>query len=180
VQMTVATNQFKEQSDAIRFAQQSLGDWLTKHAERPNYPYKITVAAGSVKLTGGSAVEAPTIPGARSPGGRTGEVLPAPTPGGKGGPAGRGGTPIIDPMGVAPAPAQLMGGGGQEVGAGPSQNVGGGQADPNQAALASKVKELAPLTPPPSADAGTTVYTFTVTWDAVLVPKAAPAPGGAS
>lgn len=163
VKMTVTTTQ----PNAQRFAMETLGDWLRANGKRTGVPYEIVTVGNPVVrgevLVGGAAADPnnPMTPGGSPRGEITGGAAPV----------GRGGRGMT-----------MSEGGGYRTGV-PGMVTGGGQVgqastpDPSAQASAETVRRLAPL---PSAEPlapGVTQTTFTVTWDAVIVPKAQPEGG---
>jgi type IV pilus assembly protein PilM len=152
--------------DGLGFAINTLQNWLEKNAKRDGVPYQIVVT-GKVRQVGSATEIAQPVPGPATPGAPRGvpEAMPGGEEGGRRGRGALGGTPFPQPS-VA---------GGQPMDLPPPPS---GAADPSRAAQTELLKSLAPLpgaTPPPP---GTRLSTFTVTWDAVLLPKTPATPGG--
>jgi hypothetical protein len=158
--MTVTTGQFANQSDAQRFAISTLQDWLVKNANRPEVPYQIQLEGNAIRRSnfeGAREVQPP------APGANPSRDARGPMPMGPGGRRGAIG-------GFEPPRATLSGGGPSNEGGGAVLAAPGGPTDQNAAAAANAVKALAPLSPPVSTETGATT-TFTVSWDAVLLPR---------
>jgi hypothetical protein len=172
VTMTVTTGQYANQSDAQRFAISTLADWLTKNANRPEVPYQIQLEPNPVKRSGFTEAPKPDPNAALQPGGLN-------APPGRGAIPAAGGRRGAAPAGEDTRPMLMgrpTGGGGDSPGT--PLTAPSGPSDQTTAAAASAVRSLAPLTAPVSTETGATT-TFTVSWDAVLLPKPT-APGGAS
>jgi type IV pilus assembly protein PilM len=163
VTMTVTTTQ----QDALRFGVNTLEKWLRDHAKRDGVPYLISVEVNPVKETGRKTVDATLgAPGADTTGGRVlGEgSFQVGAGGGKGGP---------------PMRTDVIRTGGDEAPRGMSGPGSSTPPDQKTAAAMDALRHMAPLPAPPPPVAGTTTTTLTVSWDALLIPKAG-TPGGAS
>jgi type IV pilus assembly protein PilM len=132
--------------DTDRFVNDSIVSWLKAHADRPGVPY--TIAVNSPPFTQESKVEA------AKPGDASAPPPDAPQPASPLPTGGRGGRP---PMGVAP-PDSI-----------PVPIVGDNPSSPPPSASGGNLDQLAPLPPlPPSPDAGKTIVTYKIRFDAVI------------
>jgi type IV pilus assembly protein PilM len=152
------------QPEAQRFALKSLTEWLGKNAKRPDVPYEIEFDSSPVRMTKSEAASA--APAANLP-----APASAPQTGGRGlAPLARGGRSASD------VPIILGGGGPSPNAPGAPISAPTGPSDAAATAAQQGVRQIAPITPPAPADTPAT-STFTVTWDAVLLPKPAQAGG---
>jgi hypothetical protein len=157
--------------DAVRFANKQLDGWLRVNAKRPGVPYEIVVPDKAVKVRQAQGDQTSTAPVPRV----STTPMPAAAPMGRslpaegGGRAGRGAA-LPQEMG---RPAGMM------TGEPTSAPPPGSRVDPHSAEAVRLLGSLAPLVAPAGQETGP-VSTVTVTWEAVLVPKPAAPPGGAS
>jgi hypothetical protein len=157
--------------DAQKFTISTIDEWLRTNAKRPGLPYQIVIGKNP-SIKGDTHVAA----GAATPGDNPREESRGAGGGGGKGGGGRPGTVIL---GGGPGAEQITirGGGGGGGGRGGEQ----GQPTPpdqrEQAAL-EQLRKLAQLPGAPALEAGTATTHFDVTWEAVILPKEAPAPTG--
>ncbi|MEX2219538.1 MAG: type IV pilus assembly protein PilM [Phycisphaerales bacterium] len=156
---------------AVTFANETLDRWLRSNAKRDGVPYEIVIERNPVRVVRGSVAGQPGPQFGAGPSPRGPAQMPPPA-------SGRGtGRGIAPPTLVGgeqpPRRVQAGGPGGEEAYTPPPTG-----ADPRNAQAHQDLAQLAPLSPPPPPQSGPQSI-VTVTWDAVLLPKPAPA-GGAS
>ncbi len=160
-------------ADAERFVNDAFQKYLVDNADRPGNPFVVDTASVKWQRTGEAPItaegEGALQPTAQPAGGRGGPGGARPADGGRrpggGGDAPRRGT---GGDGGMPRPGGDGGGGGPGGGGAPAR--GGGPEDLDRAAPLPKPEALGPP--------GSIVYTFTIQWDALVRPPAAPAQPG--
>jgi type IV pilus assembly protein PilM len=160
----ITLNATTTEPDAMRFAINNVRGWLERNAKREGVPYQIKVTAAP-RVTLGEAAAGPG--GSLTTGSPTSMTTSPRQPAGQlvGGPApGRGmmAPPQLMPQGTVAGEGSPMGAAIPGMGSPGSQPVAG----------ADDVKKLAPLPTAPEPEAGTRTSTLTMTWEAILLPKA--------
>jgi type IV pilus assembly protein PilM len=154
ITMTLTTTR----GDPHRLALNTIDEWLRRNAKRDGVPYEIVVSGNPSRLTGTTdPVELTAAPG-MGPGG-DGEAGDVGEPGER---RGRFGGRQVAPPGVE---GEVMGAGTRGSGASPGTGL-----MPGGTAAEDAVRRIAPLPGPPEPEPGTRVSTFSVRWEAVLLP----------